>query len=171
MRREEISKRQFLRIIKELNGGYIYNDHGRMIKFDLTYLSEMKKYRQLLSAFSSINVEQIEWLSNVRVKNSHLPEGVVICDRTPVGVIYPHYFEGYKSLFHVSEEDSGLMIDNMKTAVDNNLEFDVHLDDCVYLHRIYLKQPTTNLILCIKDVYKGDKWDDTCVSGIIPLLR
>lgn len=54
--------------------------------------------------------------------------------------------------------------------VDNNLEFDVHLDDCVYLQKIYLKQPTTNLILYIKDVYKGDKWDDTCVSGIIPLL-
>lgn len=55
--------------------------------------------------------------------------------------------------------------------VDNNLEFDVHLDDCVYLHKIYLKQPTTNLILYIKDVYKGDKWDDTCVSGISPLLE
>ena len=122
MRREEISRRQFLKIIKELNGNYIYNDHGRMVKFDLTYLDEMKKYRQLLSAFSSINVEQIEWLSNVRVKNSHLPEGVVICDRTPVGVIYPHYFEGYKSLFHTNQEDSKLMLDNMSTAVENNLE-------------------------------------------------
>lgn len=46
MIREELTKRDFKRIIKELNGGYIYNDHGRMIKFDYRYLDEMKKYRQ-----------------------------------------------------------------------------------------------------------------------------
>ncbi|MBR4178856.1 MAG: hypothetical protein IKR57_05885 [Bacilli bacterium] len=122
MIREELTKRDFKRIIKELNGGYIYNDHGRMIKFDYRYLDEMKKYRQLISAFGDINPEQIAWLSSVNVKKSYLPSGIVSYDRTPVGVIYPHFFEGYKPLTSVSSEDSELMINNLTSAIENNLE-------------------------------------------------
>ncbi len=52
--------------------------------------------------------------------------------------------------------------------LDNNLEFEVQLDDCVYFQDINLKQPTTNIIMYIKEVYKGDKWEDTCISSIVP---
>ena len=52
--------------------------------------------------------------------------------------------------------------------LDNKLEYDINLDDAVYVQCIKLKKPTKNIILYIKEVYKGDKWDDTCVSCLVP---
>ena len=48
------------------------------------------------------------------------------------------------------------------------MEYDINLDDAVYVQCIKLKKPTKNIILYIKEVYKGDKWDDTCVSCLVP---
>lgn len=52
--------------------------------------------------------------------------------------------------------------------LDNNIEFEVSLKDEVYIQDIKLEKPTTNVILYIKDVYKGDKWADTCVTSLVP---
>ena len=52
--------------------------------------------------------------------------------------------------------------------LENKLEYDINLDDAVYVQCIKLKKPTKNIILYIKEVYKGDKWDDTCVSSLVP---
>ena len=122
MIRENINKKQFLQIIKSLNGDYVYNDNGRMIKFDIKYLNEMKQFKNVFSAFGDINPEQIEWLSNIQVRHSHLPQGVMYFDRVPVGVIYPYYFSGYNNLFHLTEEDSELLLDNLRSSIENNLE-------------------------------------------------
>ena len=52
--------------------------------------------------------------------------------------------------------------------LDNNIEFEVSLKDEVFIQDIKLEKPTTNVILYIKDVYKGDKWADTCVTSLVP---
>lgn len=52
--------------------------------------------------------------------------------------------------------------------LDNKVEYEVELDDVVMFQNIYFEKPTKNVTLEIKDVYKGDKWDDTCISAIIP---
>jgi hypothetical protein len=45
--------------------------------------------------------------------------------------------------------------------------FDIVLDDAVKFTNIELPRETKSITIMIKDVYKGNKWDDTCISAII----
>ena len=51
--------------------------------------------------------------------------------------------------------------------IDNNTEFYVTMKDEVIIQDISFPAPTSNVILYIKEVYKGDKWDDTCITSIV----
>ena len=42
------------------------------------------------------------------------------------------------------------------------------LSDEVVFQYFNLEKPTAHIRLTIKEVYKGNKWEDTCVSSIIP---
>jgi hypothetical protein len=50
--------------------------------------------------------------------------------------------------------------------VDNKTQFDVDFEDYVYYKSIIFSKPTKHIKLIIKDVYKGTKYDDTCISAI-----
>lgn len=52
--------------------------------------------------------------------------------------------------------------------LDNKKEYFVSLDDEVKFQFVYFEKPTKNVCFIIEDVYKGNKWSDTCVSGMIP---
>ena len=52
--------------------------------------------------------------------------------------------------------------------LDNNQEYIFNLEDVVEFQYFALRRNTKNIELTIKDVYKGEKWDDTCVTAIIP---
>lgn len=52
--------------------------------------------------------------------------------------------------------------------VDNNLEYVFELEDVVEFQTFIFQKETKNIIMTIDDVYKGDKWSDTCISGIFP---
>ena len=54
--------------------------------------------------------------------------------------------------------------------LDNNIKYSFTLLDEVKIQTIKMKQWTKNIKLIIKSVYKGDKWDDTCITSIIPEL-
>jgi hypothetical protein len=41
-----------------------------------------------------------------------------------------------------------------------------NFEDIVQFHKINLPQKTNKITITIKDVYKGIKWDDTCISAI-----
>ena len=97
-----------------------------MIKFDINTLNNIKRYNEVIDPFGGINVYQIEWLSGVEVQNSSLPEGVVFYHKMPIGVIYPHYFEGYDSFLELYKEDSDLILDNLTKAINYNLELIDH---------------------------------------------
>lgn len=51
---------------------------------------------------------------------------------------------------------------------DNNAEYFALLDDEVKFQFIYFEKPTKNAKLIIEEVYEGDKWNDTCITGLIP---
>lgn len=51
--------------------------------------------------------------------------------------------------------------------LDNNIKYDIELTDDVKFQNFQLEKPTKHIRLTIKEVYKGEKWDDTCVSSII----
>ena len=128
MIREEINKRQYRNIVKSINGGYIYKENGKLYKLDKTYSNDMLTRRRIFHDSREINVDQIEWLSGMRfaVVKSSLPEGLLIYDHEPVGIIYPRYFEVYNPLNDVYKEDTDLMLGNIRKAVENNLELTSH---------------------------------------------
>ncbi len=51
---------------------------------------------------------------------------------------------------------------------DNNVEYFALLDDEVKFQFIYFEKPTKKVKLIIEEVYEGSKWDDTCITGLIP---
>lgn len=52
--------------------------------------------------------------------------------------------------------------------VDNNIEYVFELEDVVEFQTFNFKNETNNIIITIDEVYKGDKWSDTCITGIVP---
>lgn len=52
--------------------------------------------------------------------------------------------------------------------LDNNLEYVFNLEDAVEFQFFKLRKVTKNVELTIKDVYKGDIWDDTFITTILP---
>jgi hypothetical protein len=50
--------------------------------------------------------------------------------------------------------------------LDNNQEYMMNFEDQVYVNYLFFDMATTNIRLIIKDVYKGSKYDDTCISAI-----
>jgi hypothetical protein len=52
--------------------------------------------------------------------------------------------------------------------LDNNINSKIKLADEVVFQNFKLQKPTKHIRLTIKEVYKGNKWEDTCVSSIIP---
>ena len=52
--------------------------------------------------------------------------------------------------------------------LDNNIEYSFTLVDEVRIQTFKMSQRTKNVKLIIKSVYKDDKWDDTCITSIIP---
>ncbi|MBQ2572455.1 MAG: hypothetical protein II579_08310 [Treponema sp.] len=52
--------------------------------------------------------------------------------------------------------------------LDNNITSSIKLADEVVFQDFKLQKPTKHIRLTIKEVYKGNKWEDTCVSSIIP---
>ena len=52
--------------------------------------------------------------------------------------------------------------------VDASIEYEFELEDVVEFQTFCFKNETKNIIITIADVYKGDKWSDTCITGIVP---
>lgn len=67
------------------------------------------------------------------------------------------------------KKNSRVKVFNVKD-LDNNLEYRIELEDIVEFQYLYLDEETKNVELTIVEVYKGDKWADTCVQGIVPMV-
>lgn len=52
--------------------------------------------------------------------------------------------------------------------LDNDLDYIFHLEDVVEFQTFNFRKFTKNIELTILEVYEGDKWADTCVTGITP---
>lgn len=51
---------------------------------------------------------------------------------------------------------------------DNGITYTFELEDCVEFQSFELQKPTTRMEFTITDVYKGEKWADTCITAIVP---
>ena len=124
MIREDISKREFRKMVKETHGGYTYVKDGKFYKLDKDHAYNMYAKKRITTSYDEIKVDQIEWLSSLRwkVKHSYLPEGILTFEHTPIGIIYPHYFDGYSELLDCSSESTDVMLNNLRQAIINNLE-------------------------------------------------
>lgn len=49
----------------------------------------------------------------------------------------------------------------------NKLEYIMDFEDKVYFNYLELKKPSKSIKLTILDVYKGTKYQDTCISAMI----
>lgn len=56
------------------------------------------------------------------------------------------------------------------TTKDGTLSCLVELQDTPNIQIIKLPKPVKDLKVLIRDVYKGTKWDDTCINFMVPLL-
>ena len=52
--------------------------------------------------------------------------------------------------------------------LDSDEKYTYTLEDCVSFQHFNFRKPAKNIELTITEVYKGEKWDDTCVSAIVP---
>ena len=51
--------------------------------------------------------------------------------------------------------------------IENNYEFDINIPDYVYFSEISFQKETKHIKLVIKDVYRGSKYNDTCITGLV----
>lgn len=79
---------------------------------------------------------------------------------------------GYVSLSDLSLYKANSRVKTFTVKdIENKVQYEATLEDAVMFQYIYFEKPTHNVELIIKDVYKGDKYADTCITGIIPSIK
>lgn len=79
------------------------------------------------------------------------------------------------SIGYVSYDKPGLYTENSRpkkielVSEEGGFRFEVELPDTPNIQLISLPKPVGDLTIIIKDVYKGTKWEDTCINFIVPL--
>jgi hypothetical protein len=67
-----------------------------------------------------------------------------------------------RNLYKANNRLKRVLIESTEPAFTMEYVF----EDVVQFHKVSLPQKTRKVILTIKEVYKGEKWDDTCISAI-----
>lgn len=147
MERLDLEKRDLKKLFKENNmhEGYVFEMNGKLVKISREFASDFNKVFASVRNNYGISVDQIEWLSSLRhnVKHSMLPNGVVSYDHTNIGVMYPRMFKGYDSFNNLHNEETSLMLRNMRSAASNNLELMEHgIYNCDLLNKNILYKGT-----------------------------
>lgn len=122
-------------IIGDTNQCYVDND--LFYKISRIYLYDLKTGYPNIRNY--VNYDQICDLveKQSRIKKTSLPLGVITHHAVPIGVIYK-YHRGYNDFNTLSIENSDLILDNIRSAINNNLE--------LMEHSIY------NIDLCNKNI-------------------
>lgn len=109
--------------------------------------------------------DSIPWVEGV--KGYGIGESITIVSKTPFASL--RILNGFVDLERLDLYKKNSRVKTFKVVdLDNNIEYKFNLEDIVEIQRFYLSKETTSVKLIIEDVYKGDKWDDTCVTGILP---
>lgn len=114
------------------------------------------------------NDTHIPWVEGA--KGNGIGESITIEYKVPVTGI--SILNGYVDINNMKlyKENSRLKeieIVNLETGKKKNISF----EDKVYFNYITFDEPLTKIKIIIKDVYKGSKYTDTCVSAIIDHTR
>lgn len=87
-------------------------------------LFDLQRFYFMMIPSSLVNPEQIKWLCEKQenIFSSILPNGIIYYEQLPIGVIYPKYFENYKSFNEIYSEETSILLDNLKKAINKNIE-------------------------------------------------
>ena len=169
MLKEEIGFLKYRDIIKKSNNN-IFNDieTGRMIKLDKDSAREMKKRKSIRAYTPGIDPDQIQLLSEKQacINNTFLPSGVIYYHNLPIAVIYPKFFDNYKTFEDLHNEDESIIINNLKAAFYNNLELinnNIYNSDFAFKNVMY-KDNSVELI-DLDGKYIGNK-DNFTISEV-----
>ena len=129
MLRERLDDIKYSKMIHNSKNFY-YEDYVSHKLYKLDKNCAINKIDNKLSSrfISKIDDEQINWLNSLNsvVNNSDLPIGVAYYSSTgsliPVAVIYDSIFLSYKSFNNLSKENDDLIFNNLRKAVNNNME-------------------------------------------------
>lgn len=105
---------------------FIYKDPvtNMAYKLDKDAANDMLEHYRVFVTSSKIDKDQIEWLNNTSryISKSYLPCGVLNYGISPVAIIYPKYFDGYKTFEELYREDNLTIFKNLRQALLNNRE-------------------------------------------------
>ena len=113
--------------------------------------------------------------------NSHIPwvegaKGYGINETISIEFNEPVYgfsiLNGYVDVQNMKLFKENSRVKKLKVEdLTNKLEYVMNFDDKVYFNYMKLSKPSTSIKLTILDVYKGTKYDDTCISAMIEHTR
>lgn len=138
---EKVGLFKYRKMIKESND-FILERDGRCYKLDPSAADEMLNHFKVSIDTSEIDPHQISWLSDKAkyIDHSYLPCGVLKYGINTVGVIYPKFFEGYKTFENLNKEDNLLIMKNLRKALLNNRELlnnDIYNTDFAFKNIMY----------------------------------
>ncbi len=128
MKRISFDKKSFKKFLETAkvinnNGRYVFDVNGELIKINPVFLEDFYNSKKALHPSYGVNVDQIEWLSNLDYKvSSSLPNGIVSFDHKNIGVIYPNIFYGYADFNKLPREEKLTFLNNLKTAINKHIE-------------------------------------------------
>lgn len=93
-------------------------------KINKDLLFDLRRFYHIMMPISLVDAEQIKWLHEKQenISSSKLPNGIIEFEHKPIGVIYPQYFENYKTFNEIYKEATDLFFENFKQAISKNIE-------------------------------------------------
>lgn len=152
--------------IKEINCSSFYKEklNTKNIDYNSDYLNLIIDVRN----FESNWINRIPWVPGKDRNTSGIEEYLEITFNEPSDnlVVLNGYVDLEKRYLYKYNN-------RVKTAVITSLdkehpfEFEYNFEDYVHFSEIKLPEKVGKVRLTIKDVYKGEKWDDTCIQAVI----
>jgi hypothetical protein len=137
------------------------NKKGQIIKYDETNLRN--NFYGIYDAPVYYNCRKLVWSEGVA--GPGINEWIDITFRSETDHVM--VINGYVNLFRMDLYKANNRIKNARIiSYDPEFEILYHFEDIAMFHEIVLPKKTKSVRIVIEDVYKGSRFDDTCISGI-----
>ncbi len=151
--------------ITNINASSFYKEKGKN--------ADIKYVPQVLPSLFSVGmhctwIRHNPWVPGKEKNSSGLEEYLEIDFSNPSNnlVVLNGYVDPFK---HYLYKANNRVKKAVITSLDKNnpFEFEYDFEDYVHFSEINFPKATNKVRLTIKEVYKGEKWDDTCITAVI----
>ena len=111
------------------------------------------------------NYSHIPWVEGV--EGNGIGESIIIefkKDMYGISILNGYTDINNMKLFKENSRVKKLLVEDLVNGITKEMFF----EDAVYFNYLNFTKPTAKIKLTIKDVYAGSKYNDTCISAIIP---